>query len=101
MSGATYWQWGIPIAVLLVLAIFVGSVYLAERSKQRGDRGIAPRDRWLAGGLFRGDPRAMTSRDEVPGPDELRPAQEAGPEEALPPKPVDQQKERREAEKGG
>jgi hypothetical protein len=89
MSGATYWQWGIPIAIMLALAVFVASVFIAARSRQRGDRSITPRDRWLAGGIFRADPRAMNSRDEVPGPDELRPAQQSAGDGGLPPRPAE------------
>jgi len=101
MSGATYWQWGIPIAIMLSLAVFVASVFTAERSQENGGRSITPRDRWLAGGVFRGDPRAVSSRDEVPGPEELARAQQSAPEDELPRTPTDREKEKQLAEKGG
>jgi hypothetical protein len=91
MSGATYWQWGIPIAIMLSLAVFIASVFIAERSQERGARSITPRDRWLAGGIFRGDPRAVSSRDDVPGPEELRRGQQAAPETELPRTPAQRQ----------
>ena len=98
MSGPIWSLWAIPVVVFASLAAFIASVFIGERSRQRGDR-ITPRDRWLAGGVFRGDPRAGSSRDDVPGPGELRSAQQSGRDGELPPRPGDREKQL--AEKGG
>lgn len=91
MSGPTWSLWAIPVVVFVSLAVFVASVFYADHAQQRGDRAITPTDRWLAGGVFRGDPRAVNSRDEVPGPDELRSAQRQGPGDELPLVPAQRQ----------
>lgn len=101
MSGPSWSLWAVPVVAFAGVAVFVASVFLAERSQQRGTPSITPRDRWLAGGVFRGDSRAVSSREELPGPEELRSAQRYGPEEELPPRPGDPEREKRLAAKGG
>jgi len=88
MSGARYWLWVIPVVVAVVLAIWITWVYLAERRQATPVSGGTPHDRWLAGGIFRGDPREVNSRAEVPGPEELASAQQSAREGELPPRPA-------------
>lgn len=93
MSGPIWSLWAIPVVVFACLAVFVGSVFFADHAQQRGDRAITPTDRWLAGGVFRGSPHAMNSREEIPPPGELPSAQQSSPEDELPRTPAQRQAE--------
>lgn len=88
MSGARYWLWVIPVVVAVTLAVWITWVYLAERRQDKPGPGGTPADRWLTGGIFRGDPREVNSRDELPGPDDLPSARQSAPEGELPPQPA-------------
>ena len=62
MSGTTYWQWGIPIAVLLSLAVFVAWVFIAERSQER-ELPRTPAQRQAPEGTDTGAPRPGPPRE--------------------------------------
>lgn len=89
MTVSTFWLWVIPAVVAAGLVLWIAWVYLAERRQHRGGHGRVPADRWLTGGLFRGDPRAVSSREEIPGPEQLPSARESAGAGELPPRPAD------------
>lgn len=101
MDGPSWSLWAVPVVAFVGIAVFIATVYLAEQAQQRGGRSISPGDRWLAGGVFRGDPRAVSSRDEVPGPEDLGPAQRSASDGELPPRPAGREREKQLAAKGG
>ena len=98
MTGSPWLVVGLVLIVLVVVAWPAG-VLLSSRRRQYGGRGEAPKDRWLTGGLFRGDPRAVNRRDEVPGPDEIPEPAELGPDDALPPEPAEMARRREQEER--
>jgi hypothetical protein len=106
MDGPSWSLWAVPVVAFVGIAVFIATVYLAEQAQQRGGqrlggRSISPGDRWLAGGVFRGDPRAMNSRDDVPGPEDLVPARRSAAHDELPPRPTGREREKQLAAKGG
>jgi hypothetical protein len=103
MTGSPWLVVGLAAIVIVVIA-WPLAVLLSSRGRQYGGRGEAPKDRWLTGGMFRGDPRAVSRRDEVPGPDEIPDPGELGPHDALPPEPAEMARRRRQgagSEEGG
>jgi hypothetical protein len=87
------------VGLVLIVIVVIGwplVVVLSSRGRQHGGRGEAPKDRWLTGGMFRGDPRAVSRRDEVPGSEELPDPGELGPDDALPPEPAEMARRRRQ-----
>jgi hypothetical protein len=100
MTGSPWLVAGLVLIVIVVVGWPV-VVLLSSRGRQHGGRGSGPRDRWLTGGMFRGDPRAVNRRDEVPGPEELPDPGELGPDDTLPPEPAETARRRWQATDSG
>lgn len=96
MSGSPWLVVGLVLIVIAVIAWPAAVLFAASRGRQHGGRGEAPKDHWISGGMFRGDPRAVSRRDEVPAPSEIPDPDELGPDDVLPPEPAEMARSRQQ-----
>lgn len=87
MTTANPWFYGLLGVIVIIVIAWPAILIFHSRRPRPGGRGDTSKDRWSGGGMFRGDPRAASRRDEMPSPADLPSPGELGPGDALPPEP--------------